>query len=92
MIPGKTAGDVMRQYKELEEDVSNIEAGLVPIPGYDNSSTTPSPFTLDWVNNPSGYEGFKGHGGNGRRSSSSSGRPPEQERKKGVPWTEEEHK
>ncbi|KAI4306644.1 hypothetical protein L6164_029904 [Bauhinia variegata] len=84
MIPGKTVNDVMKQYKELEVDVSNIEAGLIPIPGY---SSTASPFTLDWVNT-SGYDGFKGIGG----KRSSAGRPPEQERKKGVPWTEEEHK
>lgn len=83
MIPGKTVEDVIRQYQELEVDVCNIEAGLVPVPGY----TTPiSPFTLDWVNTP-GYDGFKG---SGKRSSSV--RTPEQERKKGVPWTEEEHK
>ncbi|XP_027330932.1 transcription factor DIVARICATA-like [Abrus precatorius] len=83
MIPGKTEVDVIRQYKKLEVDVSNIEAGLIPVPGY---STATSPFTLDWVNTP-GYDGFKG---SGKRSSSV--RPPEQERKKGVPWTEEEHK
>jgi len=84
MIPGKSVVDVMNQYKELEADVCNIEAGLVPIPGY---STTASPFTLDWVNS-SGYDGFRGI--SGKRGSS--GRSPDQERKKGVPWTEEEHK
>lgn len=83
MIPGKSVGDVLRQYKELEVDVCNIEAGLIPVPGY---STATSPFTLDWVNSP-GYDGFKGS-----RKRSSSVRPHEQERKKGVPWTEEEHK
>nr|QSD99775.1 MYB family transcription factor [Melilotus albus] len=84
MIPGKSVVDVMNQYKELEVDVCNIEAGLVPIPGY---NTTASPFTLDWVNS-SGYDGFRGI--SGKRGSS--GRSPDQERKKGVPWTEEEHK
>lgn len=88
MIPGKTVGDVIKQYRELEEDVCNIEAGLIPIPGYHSSGTTTSQFTLDWVNT-SGFDAFKSHHG-GKRSSS--GRPPEQERKKGVPWTEEEHK
>ncbi|XP_020221325.1 transcription factor DIVARICATA [Cajanus cajan] len=83
MIPGKTVMDVVKQYKELEADVCNIEAGLIPIPGY----STTSPFTLDWVNTP-GYDGFKGLAA----KRSSSGRPPDQERKKGVPWTEEEHK
>ncbi|KDP46533.1 hypothetical protein JCGZ_08505 [Jatropha curcas] len=85
MLPGKTVGDVMKQYKELEVDISNIEAGLIPIPGY---STTP--FTLDWVNNNT-YDGYKqSYALGGKRSSS--GRPADQERKKGVPWTEEEHK
>nr|KYP45356.1 Myb-like protein J [Cajanus cajan] len=83
MIPGKSVVDVIRQYKELEVDVCNIEAGLIPVPGY---STATSPFTLDWVNTPS-YDGFKV---SGKRSSSV--RPHEHERKKGVPWTEEEHK
>ncbi|KAJ8749699.1 hypothetical protein K2173_012250 [Erythroxylum novogranatense] len=85
MIPGKTAADVIKQYKELEADVNNIEAGLVPIPGYSTS-----PFTLDWVNSHD-YNGFKqSYGIGGKRSST--GRPADQERKKGVPWTEEEHK
>ncbi|KAF7816356.1 transcription factor DIVARICATA-like [Senna tora] len=34
MIPGKSVYDVIKQYKELEEDVCEIEAGRVPIPGY----------------------------------------------------------
>lgn len=86
MIPGKTVVDVIKQYKELEADVSSIEAGLYPVPGYDSDS----PFTLDLVNSNNGgyYDGFKHP--YGKRSSSV--RPVEQERKKGVPWTEEEHK
>ncbi|XP_043697899.1 transcription factor DIVARICATA-like isoform X2 [Telopea speciosissima] len=84
MIPGKTVGDVVKQYRELEEDVCEIEAGRIPIPGYRTSS-----FTLEWVND-SGFNGLKqDYGPGGRRSSS--GRP-DQERKKGVPWTEEEHR
>ena len=85
IIPGKTVGDVIKQYKELELDVSYIEAGLVPVPGYSTS-----PFTLDWVND-NDYEGFKQfYGLGGKRSSTC--RPADQERKKGVPWTEEVHK
>lgn len=84
MIPGKTVVDVIKQYKELELDVSYIEAGLIP-PGYSTSS-----FTLDWVDG-NGYDGLKQpYGFGGKRSSS--GRLSDQERKKGVPWTEEEHK
>ncbi|KAM2985656.1 transcription factor DIVARICATA-like [Malus sylvestris] len=87
MIPGKTVRDVKKQYEELEADVGQIEAGLVPIPGYSTS-----PFTLEWVNRHGGYDGFKqqAYGFGGKRSSSN--RPSDHERKKGVPWTEEEHK
>jgi len=86
MIPGKTVGDVIKQYKELEDDVTNIEAGLVSIPDYN----TPSAFTLEWVNH-NGYDGYKyTYGRGGKRGPGA--RPQDQERKKGVPWTEEEHK
>lgn len=83
MIPGKTVSDVMSQYKELVNDVGKIEAGLYPSPDYSTS-----PFTLDWVNS----HGFnQWHSPmNGKRSSAA--RSSDQERKKGVPWTEEEHK
>ncbi|XP_074290134.1 transcription factor DIVARICATA-like [Silene latifolia] len=86
MLPGKNVGDVIKQYKELEDDVSNIEAGLVPIPGYDTASA----FTLEWVNH-NGYDGYNHtYSPGGKRGPGT--RPAEQERKKGVPWTEEEHK
>ncbi|CAI8612865.1 unnamed protein product [Vicia faba] len=85
MIPGKTVGDVIKQYRELEEDVCVIEAGLIPVPGYTTSS-----FTLDWANDE-GYDEFKQFCSVGGKRSGST-RPSEQERKKGVPWTEEEHR
>ncbi|KAL8111367.1 hypothetical protein AgCh_019182 [Apium graveolens] len=34
MIPGKSVLDVMKQYQNSVADISDIEAGLVPIPGY----------------------------------------------------------
>ncbi|KAF8110660.1 hypothetical protein N665_0081s0089 [Sinapis alba] len=86
MLPGKTVRDVIKQYRELEEDVSDIEAGLIPIPGYASDS-----FTLDWggydAGNMNGYY-FAAVGG--KRGSAA--REAEHERKKGVPWTEEEHR
>ncbi|CAH9129207.1 unnamed protein product [Cuscuta epithymum] len=94
MVPGKTAADVILQYRELEEDVSCIEAGLMdlPAPLPPPPSSFASPFTLDYWGNSGG--GFDAHG---RSFAAGAKRPPssrthEQERKKGVPWTEEEHR
>ncbi|KDP24483.1 hypothetical protein JCGZ_25047 [Jatropha curcas] len=88
VIPGKTVGDIIKHYRELEEDVSDIEAGLIPIPGYSSDS-----FTLEWVNNhiDHSFGEFKHfYTPGGKRTTAT--RPCEQERKKGVPWTEEEHR
>lgn len=78
MIPGKTVFDVIKQYRELVEDVSEIEAGNVPIPGYLASS-----FTFEVVEK-------QNYDGNRRRHVTVRG--SDHERKKGVPWTEEEHR
>lgn len=86
MIPGKTVGDVMKQYRELEEDVCDIEAGLIPIPGYSCDS-----FTLEWVNSSCGFDGLGQYYTPGVKRGTAT-RPSDQERKKGVPWTEEEHR
>jgi SHAQKYF class myb-like DNA-binding protein len=79
MIPGKSVFDVMKQYRELEEDVSDIEAGRVPIPGYLSSS-----FSFEFVD----QRGFNAY----RKKSLGGNKGSEHERKKGVPWTEEEHR
>ncbi|XVF83867.1 hypothetical protein PTKIN_Ptkin16aG0527800 [Pterospermum kingtungense] len=78
MIPGKTVSDVIKQYRELEEDVFDIEAGRVPIPGYLSSS-----FGLELVDDRD-FDAY--------RKRSTGARGHDHERKKGVPWTEEEHR
>ncbi|OIT22028.1 PREDICTED: transcription factor DIVARICATA-like [Nicotiana attenuata] len=91
MIPGKTVNDVIKQYRELVEDISDIEAGLIPLPGYTTSTNS---FTLEWINHD--QEGDfhdlnkRFYGPSGKRNPST--RSSEHERKKGVPWTEEEHR
>ncbi|KAE8669850.1 Transcription factor DIVARICATA [Hibiscus syriacus] len=74
MIPGKTVADVIKQYRELEEDVFDIESGRVPIPGY---------LTSEMVDH---------HDSDAYRRRSSVAKGADHERKKGVPWTEEEHR
>ncbi|OWM69988.1 transcription factor DIVARICATA-like [Punica granatum] len=76
MIPGKSPLDVMTKYRELEEDLIEIEAGRVPIPWYFGPS-----LTLEGRD----YDGL-------RKKGSAAGRVSDQERKKGIPWTEEEHR
>ncbi|XP_050250696.1 transcription factor DIVARICATA-like [Quercus robur] len=78
MIPGKTVWDVMKKYEELIDDVKDIEEGRVPIPVYLASS-----FTLELVDDRN-FDAYR------KRSSRTGG--TDQERKKGVPWTEEEHR
>ncbi|XP_047307254.1 transcription factor DIVARICATA-like [Impatiens glandulifera] len=79
MIPGKTVFDVQRQYSELEADLCEIEAGLVPIPGYLSSSMI--------------VNGHHRHGFETKfRKRSFIDRSSDHDRKKGVPWTEEEHR
>lgn len=68
MIPSKSVYDVINQYRQLVADVSDIEAGLVPIPRYLSSSFALEAFNLC------------------RK------RPTPSQRKKGLPWTEAEHR
>lgn len=80
-IPGKTVSDVINQYRKLEEDISEIEAGVLVVDGYSND-----PVTLEWVanNHPQFYSPGE------KRCASN--RIPDHEKKKGIPWTEEEHR
>jgi len=85
-LPGKTATDVRKHYEDLVEDVTCNEAGRVALPTYSNSSCS-----LEWLAEKSGaMQGLKQQFGIGGRGQST--KASEQERKKGVPWTEEEHR
>lgn len=73
LVPGKSEYDVRKQYEVLKADINDIEAGLVPVPGY---FTFKSELVED-----------RGFGNRLFRS-----RSFDQERRKGIPWTEEEHR
>lgn len=104
MVPNKTIEELKQHYEVLVEDVTAIEAGNVPIPKYvgeeaSSSSTKDFHGSCGGVTSTekrlncgfgSGYSGLgqdpNGHGGKG------GGSRAEQERRKGIPWTEEEHR
>ncbi|XP_072996037.1 transcription factor DIVARICATA-like [Typha latifolia] len=84
LIPGKTVGDVITHYQDLENDINNIDAGFISYSQYENLD-----FTFD-IQGSHSFEGLKqsSYCVYGKRSG---GRASDQERKKGVPWSKEEH-
>ncbi|KAK1296481.1 Transcription factor DIVARICATA [Acorus calamus] len=81
-VPGKSVEDVKRHFQLLEEDVNAIESGRVPLPSYPSSSDGSGDHSCE--GGKKGSHGESSHGGKASK--------PEQERRKGVPWTEEEHR
>jgi hypothetical protein len=86
VLPGRTVADVTAHYDDLEFDVGSIEAGFVPFPRCGGgASQSAAGFTFEV-----GGTSFKRSChvvGSGKRE-----RGPDHERKKDIPWTEEEHK
>ncbi|CAM0901711.1 unnamed protein product [Alopecurus aequalis] len=77
-VEGKSPDEVRRHYELLVEDVDGIEAGRVPLLVYAGDAAGPD----------DGGGSKKGGGGGDKASSKSA----EQERRKGIAWTEDEHR
>ncbi len=106
MVPGKDATDVKRHFEILQEDVSLIDAGRIALPNYTPSSLSTSEEAGVSDNNSLGskkvglYHGqASGSGTNANGSNGSSvlgkgisSKSADQERRKGIPWSEEEHR
>ncbi|XP_020600158.1 transcription factor SRM1-like [Phalaenopsis equestris] len=82
-VPMKTIEQIMHHYQLLEEDVGAIESGLIPLPNYPSSKTTDESAINDGSSKKSGQ---------GNSHESSKGSRLEQERRKGIAWSEEEHR
>ncbi|OMO91808.1 hypothetical protein CCACVL1_07021 [Corchorus capsularis] len=78
-VPGKSAMEVRKHYDDLEHDVLEIESGRIELPSYECESDSMS---MSWGNESGGSQVWFG----------SKGKEKESERRKGVPWTEEEHR
>lgn len=84
-VPGKTIDEIKEHYELLIDDISQIEAGCVPLPSYNSSSEGSTSHASD--------EGVGKKGGhNGNNNSESKGSRSDQERRKGIAWTEDEHR
>ncbi|XP_019163834.1 PREDICTED: transcription factor DIVARICATA-like isoform X2 [Ipomoea nil] len=85
-VPGKSLKEVKLHYEILMDDVSRIESGCVPLPYCDSS--TDSLTSHEEGNGKKG--GNSGQGNNDSHNGKST--RSDQERRKGIAWTEEEHR
>jgi len=104
-IPQKSVHDIRSHFSKLEEDVRNIEAGLVPLPCYDddddrvtaeisfNFAPAQKSMKVPAMSAPSTPRDMSPPAPPSKKSKAApSAKSGEQERRKGVPWTEEEHR
>lgn len=78
VLPGKTAEQVQARYIKLEDDIRRIESGETPLTRYG-----------EVVDDDEGDDGSDTvQPGSAKAAKSGS----DQERRKGIPWTEEEHR
>eukprot|EP00249_Psilotum_nudum_P034310 c53236_g1_i1 orf=575-1126(+) len=102
-ITGKDAGQVKQHYELLLEDVNCIETGRVPLPSYSSTSLEATGDQTMLTGENSGLEtpavafhadhstGVVANNA-GLGNAKACGKQSEQERRKGIPWTEEEHR
>ncbi|RRT50044.1 hypothetical protein BHE74_00045192 [Ensete ventricosum] len=84
-VPGKTIEEVKDHYELLVQDINGIESGRIPLPCYPSSSEG-GDLAIDGGN---GKKGGNPHGDPGHTGKASKS---DQERRKGIAWTEDEHR
>lgn len=80
-LPGKSPDDVRAHYEALLHDIAEIDSGRVELPSYSDGSTS---IGCERGSNSSGQISFG--------SPNAGSRSRDAERKKGTPWTEDEHR
>lgn len=75
-VPGKSSVDVQKRYEDLVRDLREIESGVVELPSYEDELVSPS---------------RDAESGTSQTMFGTSSRR-ETERRKGIPWTAEEHR
>ncbi|CAI8605163.1 unnamed protein product [Vicia faba] len=80
-VPGKSAAEVRDHYEALVHDVLEIDSGRVEVPSYSDESAVSGAGLNEWdSSNQISFGSKVKHGGG------------DNERKKGTPWSEEEHR
>ncbi|XP_058097817.1 transcription factor SRM1-like [Magnolia sinica] len=88
-VPGKTLDEIKHHYELLVEDINGIESGRVPLPAYVSLSEGSTDHANEGGTGKKGghfghFQGDSNHSGKASRS--------DQERRKGIAWTEDEHR
>lgn len=97
MVPTKSILELKHHYHLLLQDVAAIEAGNVPLPNYNSSAPSSSSFITTTYNKDHFHHKDTKPFSNSNFSPADSasgkgGSKSDQERRKGIPWTEEEHR
>ncbi|KAI4374496.1 hypothetical protein MLD38_012483 [Melastoma candidum] len=90
-VPTKTLEDVKVHYQLLVDDVLAIDGGHVEVPDYPYEDPASSP-RKSHVPDKRYSSSLNGGLGRGHDSGVKGGSRSNQERRKGIPWTEEEHR
>lgn len=88
-VPGKTLEEIKHHYKLLVEDVNQIESGCVPLPSYNYPSEGSASHASD---EGAGKKGGSSWNSNNESSHGNKASRSDQERRKGIAWTEDEHR
>ncbi|KAF5444460.1 hypothetical protein F2P56_033590 [Juglans regia] len=88
-VPGKTVEEIKHHYELLVDDINLIESGRVPLPSYNSSLEGSTSHTCDEGTGKKG--GHLGHHNNESNHGNKASRS-DQERRKGIAWTEDEHR
>ncbi|XP_042502630.1 transcription factor SRM1-like [Macadamia integrifolia] len=88
-VPGKSLAEIKHHFELLVEDIKGIESGCIPLPPYASSSEGSTDQAAEAGSGKKGnqygqYQNESNQGGKASRS--------DQERRKGIAWTEEEHR